>query len=419
MLVARVPGLLALVGLVACSSAGKGSEPIDASIVEQNTTVIESTVPTPAREVDVTLSVPATASTPTVASTSSTIPPPDDPHSYDFLAVDPIVQQFIDEHGLNGAGLIVVERDDGVIHEDYWGEFTSDRISLVASSSKMIVAGVLLHLQDRGLLDIDAPVAEVAPWGSGNPEITPAQLVSNSSGLVGLSPNPAYGPYVCQFLPAGTLQDCAEAIFTTTDDDRDVIPPDSEYRYGGAQWQIAGAVAEVASGRSWAELIDRVYVEPCQLDTLGFNNHWTQFGGEPFTYPVDFDADPATLVPTENPNMEAGAFVTTGDYAKLLLMQLRDGYCGDTEVLSTESLRRMHEDRTGRVYGSDVPYGMGWWVDRDNGRLRDPGAYGSVAWLDLDDRYGAYLVIEADGALGGALAAELYDVIDVAVAAAR
>jgi hypothetical protein len=62
---------------------------------------------------------------------------------------------------------------------------------------------------------------------------------------------------------------------------------------------------------------------------------------------------------------------------------------------------------------------MGWWVDRDNGRLRDPGAYGSVAWLDLDDRYGAYLVIEADGALGGALAAELYDVIDVAVAAAR
>ena len=54
------------------------------------------------------------------------------------------VQAFVDDRGLNGAGLIVVDRDDGVVYEGYWGEFDADRISLVASSSKMIVAGVLL-----------------------------------------------------------------------------------------------------------------------------------------------------------------------------------------------------------------------------------------------------------------------------------
>ena len=70
---------------------------------------------------------------------------------------------------------------------------------------KTNTAGVLLRLQDDGLLDMDAPVADVADWGAGNPSITPAQLVSSSSGLVGLLPNPAYGPYLCQFLVAGTL----------------------------------------------------------------------------------------------------------------------------------------------------------------------------------------------------------------------
>lgn len=93
--------------------------------------------------------------------------------AYDFSAIDPIVSEFVAAEGLNGAGLIIVDADDGVVHEDYWGDFSADRISLIASSSKMVAAGVLLRLQDDGLLDIDTPVAEVTGW-EGNPEITTA-----------------------------------------------------------------------------------------------------------------------------------------------------------------------------------------------------------------------------------------------------
>ena len=67
----------------------------------------------------------------------------------------------MDEHGLNGAGIIIVARGQGVLHHEHFGEFDEDRVSLIASSTKMITAGVLLHLHDRGLLDIDAPVADV------------------------------------------------------------------------------------------------------------------------------------------------------------------------------------------------------------------------------------------------------------------
>lgn len=323
----------------------------------------------------------------------------------------------IAEHDLDGAALVVVDRDDGVVLEQYWGEFDADRISLVASSSKMLVAGVLLRLDDQGLLDLDAPVAEVVDWGSGNPSITPAQLVSNSSGLVGLGPNVAYPPYLCQFLPIGTLQDCAAGIFTTPNDDSDVIAPDTVFRYGGAQWQVAGAVAEAASGRSWAELIDDTYVEPCGIDTLAFNNHWTQLGLG-FDYPAQFD--PSNLQATANPNIEGGAYVSARDYADLLLMLLRDGRCGDEQVLSAGAVQRMMTDRIDEVYGGsdgDRGYGMGWFVDRSTGLRTDPGAYGSVPWLDLDAGYGAFLLVEDRGSVGNALAADLLEPVADAMTA--
>jgi CubicO group peptidase (beta-lactamase class C family) len=339
-----------------------------------------------------------------------------DPAAYDFAGVDPVVQAFVDDRGLNGAGLVIVDADDGVILERYWGEFGPERSSLIASSSKMLVAGVLLRLQDEGLLDIEAPVADVVDWGSSNPQITPAQLLSNSSGLIGLFPEPGYRPYVCQYFPTGTLQDCAESIFTSPDDDGAITGPDVAFNYGGAQWQVAGAVAEAVSDKSWAELVNETYVQPCGVESLAFNNHFTQMG-EGFNYPVEFNSDPSTLIATDNPNLEGGAYITAPDYGQLLLMHLRNGLCGDEQVLSQEALDTMHADRIAAAYGGSAGgagtgYGMGWWVDRESGRISDAGAYGTVPWLDLEDGYGAYLVVESNFGDGNALAEQLYGIID-------
>ena len=342
---------------------------------------------------------------------------------YDFSAIGPVVQGFVDDAGLNGAGLVVVEADDGIVHDAYWGEFGPDRISFIASSSKMIAAGVLARLDDDGLLDLDAPVADVVDWGSAHPDVTPAQLLSNSSGLPGLLSPVARVAHRCAFLPDGTLQECAAEVFTTPADDAATVAPDTEFRYGGAQWQVAGAVAEAASGRSWAELIEDIYVEPCGLESLAFDNHWTQFDPGGFVYPEEFDGDVSMLQDTDNPNIEGGAYATPGDYAELLLMHLRDGRCGDTRVMSADAVERMHADRIAEVYGGSAPggrgYGMGWWIDRESGRIDDNGAFGTVPWLDVDQGFGAYLVIEADVFTGLELAGSLYDLVEDGVLAAR
>jgi CubicO group peptidase (beta-lactamase class C family) len=344
---------------------------------------------------------------------------------YDFSEVGPIVEAFIAEHDLNGAGLVVVDQDEGIVGEKYFGDIDADRISLVASASKTVTAGVLVRLADQGELDLDQPIAEYVDWAAGqNPDVTVAQLLSGSSGLVGLLPTPAYGPYFCQFLATVTIEECATTAWTTSDDDADVAPPDTEFRYGGVQWQIAGAVAETVSGKPWSELLEETYVEPCGVESLGWNNHWAQVGTGLSGYPEEFGGDPGVLSPTGNPSMEGGLYIDPVDYAELLLMQLRDGRCGDTQVLEPESVERMQTDRIGAVYdGSTMTgsgYGFGWWVERDDsGRIADPGAYGAVPWLDLDGGFGAYLVIEADATLGAQLAAELYDPVEDAVTTAR
>ena len=97
-----------------------------------------------------------------------------------FTLVSEIVQGYIDENGLNGASLIVVDRDAGVLYEEHFGELGPGRVAILGPLSEPISVGVVLSLHDDGLLDIDAPVADVVAGGSGMPEVTLAQLLSHS-----------------------------------------------------------------------------------------------------------------------------------------------------------------------------------------------------------------------------------------------
>ncbi len=340
-----------------------------------------------------------TSTSTTVASTTTTTLPP-----YDFDAVSDLMSDFVQQQGLAGAGLIVLDRDHGTVHEEYWGDFTADRVSLIASASKMLSAGVLLRLSDLGLLDLDLPIADQVDWVTDNPTITPAQLLSNSSGLVGIYQDPVYFPYLCQYLPEPTIQECGETIFTTTDDDADIIPPDTAFRYGGGQWQVAGAVAEAVSGLSWAALIDETYIEPCGLapGSLGYGNYFSQMGNG-YDYPTEFGGDPTMFDPTENPNIEAGAYATPDVFEQVLLMYLRGGECrGGERVLSPQAVDRAVTDRVREVYGGSAGpargYGLGMWVERGTGWTNSVGAFGATPALNIEEGIAYYLVIEANEA---------------------
>ena len=370
--------------------------------------------------------------------TDSSSPPVHDSEScaeLDFGEIDSVISSFVAEKGLTGASAAVVHEECGVVHTSGYGAYAADRLYLVGSSSKILSAGVLLRLEDEGLLDLDAPIGEyVAAWGAdGKPELTAAQLLSNSSGLVGLIDRPFYRPYRCQYQEAGTLSDCAAAIYTA-DDSAERIPQDTAFRYGGGQWQLAGGLAEAVSGKPWAELVRETYAEPCDAPSLGYTNPFeaaAAAGGtlSALEYPAFFQGERSNLPTTQNPNVEGGLFTTVEDYAKILLMHLARGSCGSLRVLSERAVQRMQEDRILEVYaGSTVGqsgrtaggeantlegYGLGWWIQRDEpGVVADPGLYGAFPWLDVSRGYGALFALEADGNLGAELWVELKPRLD-------
>jgi CubicO group peptidase (beta-lactamase class C family) len=337
--------------------------------------------------------------------------------SLDFTPFDDAVRSFLAAQGLQGATAAIVDREGGLVHEKGYGSFAPDRPFLIASSSKILSAGILLRLADQKRLDLDGPIGKVvgSAWGEAKANLTVAQLLSNSSGMVALVDEAAYPPYLCQFIPAFTLSGCAEAIYRAPDADR-IVPPDTRFGYGGGQWQLAGGVAEVASGKTWEQLLRETYLEPCGATSLGYTN---PFARAPGGYPSFFMASVANLDRTANPNIEGGAYVTVPDYARILLMHLRGGRCGDTRVLSEAAVVRAQQDRIGPAYGGmtqdpTMPgYGLGWWVDRAHpGVVSDPGAYGSVAWLDNPRGYGAFIALESTATLGVQLRIQAKPILD-------
>jgi CubicO group peptidase (beta-lactamase class C family) len=367
---------------------------------------------------------------------------PDDCADLQFHEVDTTLSAFLDSNGLTGASAVVVHEACGVVHARGYGAYASDRSYLVGSSSKVLSAGILLRLADEGLIDVDAAIGQYVPaWAaSGKPELTVAQLLSNSSGLVGLVDRPFYAPYRCQYQEAGTLSACAESIYTANDA-ADRAPPDTSFHYGGGQWQLAGGIAEVVSGKSWAELVRETYAEPCEAPGLGYTNQFeaaANAGGalSALEYPAFFQGQPSNLPSTDNPNVEGGLFTTVQDYAKILLMHLSGGLCGTERVLSESAVRRMQLDRileeyggstrgqSGRTAGGDADallgYGLGWWIDRDEpGVVADPGLYGAFPWLDVPRGYGAFFALEADGNLGAELWLRLKPKLDALFDAQR
>ncbi len=359
----------------------------------------------------------------------------------DFQAFDTAVSSFVTANGLTGASAVVVHADCGVLHTQGYGSYAADRAYLVGSSSKVITTGVLMRLADRGLVDIDAMVGQyltTSSWGAnGKPELEVAQMLSNSSGLVGLIDNPLYLPYRCQYQSTGTLADCAKAIYTANDA-ADRQPPDTSFHYGGGQWQLAGGIAEQVSGQSWADLINETYAAPCGLATFGYTNQFAmaaQAGGlgAALTYPAFFQGDVANLMATQNPSVEGGLYTTAAEYGQILLMHLRGGTCGANRVLSDAAVARMRVDRILQVYGGSTAgqtgrtnggggfdgYGLGWWIDRVHpGVFADPGLYGAFPWLDVPRGYGAFLAVESDGNVGGQLYAAVKPILDAAFDAA-
>lgn len=294
------------------------------------------------------------------------------------------------EHDLSGATLLV-GRDGRLLVAASVGDIGPERQLSVASASKWMTAALVMTVVDEGKLSLDTTFAEVFPEAEGSPAggATLRQLLSFTAGQGGLLGSPDLRPDPSTPLQQSALEIAARPL-------RD--PPGTTFRYGGPSLQLAGAMAERASGQRWADLFDARLARP-----LGFqHSRWSANprGGD--------DQPPASVI---NPNLQAGLVTTASDYLLFLEMIAGEGRFRGRQILSPAAIDMMATVQSEHARAPIAPadsgvgqlaYGLGSWCERTDGARRclvvsSPGAWGAYPWVDRDT--GLYGLVFVDSRL--------------------
>lgn len=269
-----------------------------------------------------------------------------------------------------GGGVLRVEQDDRVIFERAYGGYTPTDAVPIASATKLLSTLVLLSLVKDGTLTLDTPAGSLIPdWPKDKAAITLRMLLAQTSGLPARSP--------CLETRSTTLPACIQEIAKTPLR----APPGTAFVDGGAGFQVAGRMAELAGGRPWAFLVQARLMDP-----LGF--HATGWGR------------------TDNPRIAGGAQANAAEYARAL-RQLLPGASPD--LLGPTLREAVLADQTGGLPLAQSAYGLapgreslraGFGVYRDRtgpgGRALEvvaQGVFGFTGWVDTERRLVGVLVV--------------------------
>lgn len=288
--------------------------------------------------------------------------------------IDGVMGRRIDDHGLDGAALLVVvdgetERDRG------YGSFGTDTVIPIASASKWLTAATMLTLVDDGSVSLEDTVAMHLPQFTGTTgSATIRQLLSHTSGIASAS---------CIWNERTSMADCVDSIATSPAS----YSPGTEFAYGNTSYSVAGRIIEVVTGESFEQAFQHRIAEPLGMDRTRFE------GGS-------------------NPVPAASAESTLADYGRFVAMLAADGEFEGRRILSPTSARATEVDAvvgldtTGdaavRVTGIPT-YGLGAWRDivdaNDIGVVTSGnGAYGFYPWIDrVRDAHGVIAVYDTRG----------------------
>jgi CubicO group peptidase (beta-lactamase class C family) len=304
----------------------------------------------------------------------------------DFSPVTRLVQHWVDAGYYSGAAVLVA-KDNAVVYEKCFGTYTLQTEVFIASAGKWLAAATIMSLVDEGKLSLDDHPSRFLPEFKNDPKdkATLRQMLSHTSG---------YLPYQPDDQPVDKYQTLTESV-------AHIIPlplkfqPGERFDYGGLAMQVAGRMAEVASGKDWETLFQERIARPCGMT----NTHFT---------PVDSAGG-------HSPMLGGGARSNLRDYANFLAMIFNDGKFDGKRILSKRALREMQADqlRGALVKQPEFPqrvrgakhgaiYGLGEWHKELDARgnatlISSPSWAGAYPWIDKTIGVYGVILTHVDG----------------------
>ncbi len=295
---------------------------------------------------------------------------------YDFAPVASEMQQFVQSRQLAGASLRV-SKSGNVVYRQAFGSYSTDTRIHIASASKWLSALTIARLVDKGQMHWTDSVGQYIPSAPADKQaITLEQLFSHTSALPGDEDG-------CLSSPLYTLTTCAQKILQSPL----LGTPGTVFAYGGNSMQVAGRMAELATGKAWDDIFLDEMVRPLGLVATDYATSSTAPG----------------YVRSSNPRIAGGIRSTIDDYGRAVDMVLARGclvgffpQCPDSQrFLGAATLDTMARDRTVTTTDISRPptstgfgYGLGQWIDVAQAApgqipiVSSPGAFGFTPWVD-------------------------------------
>jgi len=303
----------------------------------------------------------------------------------DFSIVERKIKCWVDSGYYNGASIIIV-KDNETIFQKYFGNYKPETIAYIASSGKWLAAATIAALVDEGKLSWDDKVSKWLPeFTDVKGEATLSHLLSHTAGY------PDYQPIGERPDNYQSLKESVSHIVSLSAD----TLPGTKFKYGGLALQVAGRIAELATGKCWEDIFQEKIAKPLGMQSTHFT-------------PVD-------ETPGHNPMLGGGARTSLQDYANFLNMISNNGMYKGKRILSAVIIKQMQADHVGsakvnagefveNVRGSlrkDI-YGLGEWREEVNAKgeavlISSPSWAGAYPWIDkVNHVYGFFLARVSD-----------------------
>lgn len=295
---------------------------------------------------------------------------------YDFAYLDRKIQGWVDSGYYKGSSIIVV-KDNQLIHQKFYGNYNAGTVAYIASAGKWLAAATIAAVVDEGKLSWDDPVNKWLPeFKDVKGQATLRQLLSHTAGY------PDYQPKANRTDHYQTLSESVAALLNLPAD----TLPGTKFKYGGLAMQVAGRMAELATGKDWGMIFQDKIAGPLQMEATHFT-------------PVD-------ATPGHSPMLGGGARTTLQDYANFLNMISNNGLFKGKQILSFKAIQEMQADQVGRAYVAPAEYvdnarasarndiyGLGEWREEVDGQgnvelISSPSWAGAYPWIDK--KHGVY-----------------------------
>lgn len=285
--------------------------------------------------------------------------------------IDAAVAKFMSRERIAGIAVVAL-RGDKVLLRKAWGGASVDAVQPVYSVSKHMTAALILDLERRGRVDLDAPLARYLPqWFADEPALKLRHLLRQTSGLAEFTGLAEARKLQGAPKGAGSLDDMAALI----DRQPRRFPPGSRHAYSNSNYTLLALVAERVEGKPFESLLRTRLLRPFGFDRMDSCDAF----------------DPARLAPGHQPDGAAAALPSNlhptfagngGVCASATALARWTRALGAGRVVGRPLLREMSRaERVGAGYRP--PYGFGLSLKPLEGRP-------ALSHAGVDDGWGAW-----------------------------